>query len=94
MVNVAGIDLGAMIEKICGNLDRASEVQRGLAVAAAGMNALRVRFDQFAKAVHPTQAHRGMDVHNGPASLRRTPPNRDPRYPGSRNHRPTTGSWR
>ena len=42
-------------------------MERGLAVAATGVDKLRVALDQLAESVHAAEARRGVDVDHGPA---------------------------
>ncbi len=65
VIDVAGIDLGAVIEQVRRDLDRAGEMERRLAVPAAGVHQVRVERDQFAQSVHHAQACRGVHVDDG-----------------------------
>ena len=67
MVDVECVDVRAMIEQVGGDLDRAGEVERGLAVAAPGVHALWISLDELAQAVQAAEPRRGMNVHDGPA---------------------------
>ena len=67
VIDVAGVDVGAVIEQVRRDLDRRREMERGLAVAATGVDKLRVALDQLAESVHAGKARRGVDVDHGPA---------------------------
>ena len=67
VVHIAGIDFRAVAQEKFGDFDAVREMQRRLAVSAAGMHERRVGQDQFAEPVHHTEPGGGMDVHDGPA---------------------------
>ena len=56
-----------MIEEVLGDLHRAGEVKRGLAVPAAGVDKRGVGRDQFAESVDQPQAGCRVRVHDGAA---------------------------
>ena len=93
VVDVAGIDLRAVFEQVGGDLNRAGEVERSLAVAASGVHELRIALHQLAEPVHQPQPCRGMNIDLGPQrdgvsrQLRRRP------CEAVQNHPPTTGSF-
>ena len=64
MIDVACIDVCAMIEQVSGDLDRAGAVQRGLAIAASCEHQRGIAFDQLAEAIELPEVCCGEDVHD------------------------------
>src|SRR6516225_5097500 len=68
MVHITGVNLGTLIEQICGDVDRAGKVERSLAVAATGTNQLGIRGNQLSHSVQHAEACRRVDVHESTPS--------------------------
>ena len=64
VIDVACIDVCAVIEQVPGDLDRAGAVQRGLAIAASCEHQRGIAFDQLAHAIELPEVCRGEDVHD------------------------------
>ena len=64
VVQVACVDLGAVVEQVLGDLDCGGEMKRRLAIAAAGMDELGVSLNQLTKSVEQAQPRRGVNVHD------------------------------
>ncbi len=66
VIDVAGIDVGAVVDEQLGNLQGRGDVQGRLAIAAAGVDRIRIGRDQLADAVDHAQPRRGVDVDRRP----------------------------
>src|SRR5581483_3070619 len=68
VVDVAGVDVSAVRDEQGGNLDSGGRVQRELAVAAAGVDKLRIGGQQFANPVDLAKSRCCVDIHLRPAA--------------------------
>jgi hypothetical protein len=62
MVDVAGVDVGAVVQQESGDLDSGREVKWELAVATAGMNEFRGEGQELADAADHTEPCGRMDI--------------------------------
>ena len=67
MVDVAGVEVGAVVEEERGDLDGGCEVEGELAIAAAGVDELGVGGEELADAVDHAEAGCGVDIEDGAA---------------------------
>ena len=72
VIIVERVDLGAMLEQKSGDLDRAGEMQRPLAVAALGMDERRIARDQGRELRHHAEIGGRPDVDPGAAGNERS----------------------
>jgi hypothetical protein len=67
VIDIAGVDIGSVIEEKRGDLGRSGEVERRLAIAPPGMHHRWVGGYEFAEAVQHAEAGGGVRVHGGAA---------------------------
>lgn len=58
MINIPGVDLRAVIEKVSGDLGGCGKVQRRLSIAPGSMHQFRIRTDEFLELIDHSQAGR------------------------------------
>ncbi len=64
MIDIARVNLCAVLEQVFRNLNGAGEMQRRLAVTASRVHQLRLGCDQFAKFPNHPEPGRGMRGHD------------------------------
>src|SRR5688572_32875737 len=62
MINIARVNIGAVVQKVAGDLLGAGKVQRCLPVATARMNKAWIRSEQFTKLIEKAEARCGMYI--------------------------------
>jgi hypothetical protein len=67
VVDIAGVDIGAVLKQEIGNLDRPREMKGRLAISSAGMDQFGPAREQFTKRVDATESGGGMGIHDGTA---------------------------
>ncbi len=67
MIDIANVDAGAMVKQVFRNFHRGGEVERRLAVAAAGVNQRGIGIDPRTELVQHTETRRGVDRDDGAA---------------------------
>ena len=67
VLDVASIDVGAVFEQVLRDLHGGSEVQRGLAVRAAGADHVGIGRHEFLQFLEHPQARRRVRIHHGAA---------------------------
>jgi len=67
VIDVEGVDVRAVGEKVIGDFSGGSEVERRLAVASAGVDQIGIAFDELFEAIEVAQARGGVGIDVGAA---------------------------
>ena len=90
MIDIARVNVCAVVKQVPGDLDGGSKVQRCLPIASPRMHQRRIAFDQFFHPLEPTQARRRMNINISPAFDEVRRKLLDWSYRARQNHPPTT----